>query len=331
MKTLIAFTLASLYGLLLRFFFAFYSNITEVLSLSLVGLAPFCIGYLTVALSGLKRVPSGTAAFFRPWVTSLMVLVLTIVLALEGTICWIMIYPFFSIVAGLGGLTAYFVMREKEKREKYTSKDDILDDFDRNGNLKSSVLLLMPMLIGVIEQDRLLSPAAYTVTRSIDIPAPQDQVWAALTRVPDIKPEEDQRFITRLLGLPRHLRTELDTLAVGGKRTAYFERGLYFEEKISALKPAEQLTVAIKADPGSVPPTVLDEHIVIGGRHFKALEDSYRLRALSNGHCRLELSGRIEINTPFNWYSALWARWLLSETFDNLLKTIRLRATTARQ
>jgi hypothetical protein len=56
MKTLFAFVIATIYGLLLRFFFAFYNNITEVISISMVVLAPVAIGYLTVALIGLKNI-----------------------------------------------------------------------------------------------------------------------------------------------------------------------------------------------------------------------------------------------------------------------------------
>ena len=87
------------------------------------------------------------------------------------------------------------------------------------------------------------------------------------------------------------------------------------------------MTVAIKADPGNVPPTVLDEHIVVGGRHFKALEDTYKLTPLPDGTCKLELSGRISINTPFNWYSGLWARGVLADLFQDQLRQIGERAS----
>lgn len=326
MKTLIAFSVATLYGLSLRYFFAFNNNIVEVMSLSLVVIAPMAIGFLTVALSGLKRVTNGWAAFFRPWATTLLLLFFTIALSLEGAICWIMIYPLFSIMAGFGGLIAYYYMRHKEKKSERDSPSDILDDFDRKDTLKSSVLLVMPLLFGIIEHDRLLSPATYTISCETVVNAPAPKVWAALIRVNDIQAVEDNSFFTRFLGLPRHLHTSVDTLAVGGKRTAFYERGLYFEERVTEIIPGERLRVAIKADPGSVPPSVLDEHIVIGGRHFKALEDTYQVTALPDGSCRLSLSGKIVINTPFNWYAGLWARWVLEDLFQNLLGIINQRA-----
>jgi uncharacterized protein YndB with AHSA1/START domain len=327
MKTLFAVSIATCYGLLIRFFFGFYSNYTEVISISLIVLAPVAVGFLTVLLAGLKRVTTRGGAFFIPWLSSLALLIVTIALAMEGMICWIMIFPVFAIAAGIGGLMAYSLLRNRERRDKNQTSDNILDDFDRNNTLKSSLLLLLPMLAGVVEQDRLLTPATYTVVSTRHIAASPERVWAELVQLPDLQPEEEHRFFARVFPLPRHLRTELDTLAIGGKRTAFYERGLFFEETIREITPGKSLTVAIKADPGNVPPNVLDEHIVVGGRHFKALDDTYQIIPMPDGTCTLKLTGRIAIQTPINWYAGTWARWLLSDTFDALLQVIANRAT----
>ncbi len=327
MKTLLAFFFASLYGLLLRFFFAFYQDWLQVISISLVILAPLGIGFLTVALSGLQRVKSNASAFFRPWVTTLILLVVTIMLSLEGTICWLMIYPLFSIMAGFGGLLAYRMLKRRQRQAQHGQRADILDDFDRSDLLKFSPVLTLPFVLGLVEQDRLLTADTYIVTREITIAAPPSAVWAAILHTDDIAPQVDQGFFTNVFQLPHHLRTTLDTAAVGGQRTAFYERGLYFQETITRCEPEKLLIVTIKADPGNVPPTVLDEHIVIGGRHFKALEDTYQLTPLSNGQCRLQLSGRILLNTPFNWYAGLWAKWGLSDLFQHILYRIETNAT----
>ncbi|MBL7828846.1 MAG: hypothetical protein JNJ57_19585 [Saprospiraceae bacterium] len=326
MKTLLAFTIATLYGLFLRFVFAFYGSIMEIISISMVVAAPLAIGYLTVTLMGLKKVTNHAAAFFWPWLTCLMLLIVTIMLAVEGAICWVIIFPFFAVGAGFGGLIAYGVLRAREQRSK-EENNDVIDDFDRKDGLQVSLILMFPIFLGFLEQDRLLAPAEYRITRQMIVPAEIPAVWSAITSSTSLNPEENQSFFTSFFGLPRHQRTELDTLAVGGRRTAYYERGLYFEETITQLDTHRTMRVSIKADPGNVPPTVLDEHIVIGGRHFKALEDTYVLTPRTDGTCLLELSGRISINTPFNWYSGLWARWVLSDLFDDQLRQIGRRAT----
>lgn len=327
MKSLLAISFASVYGLFIRYLFLFFGNFAEVISISLVLVAPLAIGYVTVALSGLEKVSDGITAFFRPWAVTAILLVLTIVLSVEGAICWIIIYPFFSIAAGAGGLIAYYIMRGREQQAKNEQNPDILDDFERPDRFKMAPLLLLPFLLGLIEDDRFLSPAAYEVTREITIAAPAERVWKTLTAVDTIRAEEDHSFFRAALDLPRHLRTELDTLAPGGRRTAYYERGLYIEETVAECVPGRLLRLQIRSNPGSIPPNVLDEHVVIGGKHFKALEDTYRLTPLPGGQCRVQLTGRVEINTPFNWYARLWANWLMSDAFDNLLHIIQKRAS----
>ncbi|MFN0015648.1 MAG: SRPBCC family protein [Saprospiraceae bacterium] len=325
MNSLLAICLATVYGLVLRYLYVFLGSFMEVISISLVAATPLVIGYLTVALSGFKKVPNGVIAFFRPWAVTGILLILTTLLALEGVICWVIIYPFFSIVAGIGGLIAYHVLRYQQKQR--TENPDILDDFDNPNTLKMSPLLLLPVLLGLIENDRFLSSATFEITREIDIQAPVDRVWAAIATVDTVDKDDDHSFFVKSLGLPRHLRTELDTLAVGGRRTAYYERGLYFEETVTACIPGRLLRLRIKSDPGSIPPNVLDDHVAVGGKHFKAIEDTYRLEPLPGNRCRVQLTGRVVINTPFNWYARLWAHWLLSDTFDNVLGNAQKRAT----
>lgn len=326
MKSLLAICFASFYGLAIRYLFLFFSGFTEVISISLVFVAPFAIGYVTVALSGLDRVENGISAFFRPWAVTAILLFATILLSMEGAICWIIIYPFFSVAAGIGGLMAYYFMRDRKQKAENAENPDILDDFDRHGRLKMSPFLLLPFMLGLIEDDRLQFTASHEVSRGITVAAPAERVWESLTTIDTILAEEDNSFFREALGLPRHLRTELDTLAAGGLRTAYYERGLYFEETIAECVPERLLRLRIKSDPGSIPPNVLDEHVVIGGKYFKALEDTYRLTPLPDGRCRVQLTGRVEINTPFNWYAKLWANWLMSDAFDNLLQIVEKRA-----
>ena len=324
MKTILAICFASAYGLILRYLYVFLGFYMEVISISLVAAAPFAIGFLTVALSGLKRVKSGGVAFVRPWAVTSILLFVTTILEIEGVICWIIIYPFFSIVAGFGGLIAYYMMRHLQRQRM--GHQDGSDDFEGPNTLKTSVLLLFPVLFGLIENDRFLSSATFEVTREIEISAPPERIWAAVLSTDTIPESADQRFFKKVFNFPRYLRTELDSAAVGGRRIAYYERGLYFEETIMECIPGRLLRLQINSDPGSIPPNVLDEHVVIGGKHFKALEDTYSIQPLSGNRCRVKLTGRIVLNTPFNWYAHLWAQWLLSDTFDHVLNLVQKRA-----
>jgi Polyketide cyclase / dehydrase and lipid transport len=328
MKPILAIVTASVYGLFMHFLFGFFGEFMQIMSISLIALVPLVIGYLTIALSGPDAVKSNVAAFFRPWLTCLALLVITIILSMEGTICWIMIFPFFATAAGIGGIIAYQVRLKRTKKERNTDEDilDDLDDWRNTGTLKTSLLALLPLVLGLIESDRSLSTQAFLIQKSVTIDAPSAAVWKQLARVPDIGRDESEAWINQALGMPRHLRTEVDSLRVGGMRTAIFEGGLVFEETITACVPERLLTVRIHVDPSKVPPTVLDEHIVIGGKHLDVQEDSYLLTPLPDGRCKVELSGRFSISTPFNWYAGIWAHYLVSDILESALAVVKKRA-----
>ena len=333
MKISVVFVFISIYAIITRLFVGFVGNWMELFSISMMTIFPMIIGALTVILAGRRRITHAAKAFGLPWLTSVVVLIVTIMLQLEGAICWIMMFPLFGIFAGIGGLFAYYARKRPDdavSMGKQEENPNILDDWERGDRLKISLLMLLPLMTGAIEQDHLLSSQTFSITREVVVPAAPEQVWNALIRIDssDKKPQQRGWFM-QIFNLPRHLSTSLDTLAVGGRRIAYYEQGLFFEEQISACESPYRLQVRIKSDPGSVPPNVMDEHIVIGGRYLQALEDEYILTPLPDGTCKVQLRGRVRINTPFNWYSSWWVRWGLRDTFDDLLARIRLNAAAS--
>ena len=109
---------------------------------------------------------------------------------------------------------------------------------------------------------------------------------------------------------------------------AYYDKGLYFNETITEYEHEKKMVLDIKTDPNKIPPTVMDEHILIGGRHVDILQDVYTLEQLPNGNYLLKLSSHFFINTPFNWYAAIWADYLMSDILDAELQLIQSRATS---
>lgn len=106
---------------------------------------------------------------------------------------------------------------------------------------------------------------------------------------------------------------------------AYYDKGLFFDETITEYEIEKRLVLDIKTDPKNIPPTVMDEHILIGGKHVDILQDIYTLEPLPNGNCLLKLSSRFFINTPFNWYAAVWAKYLMSDILNGELELIKGR------
>lgn len=329
MKSLFAICLATLYGFLMRLFFGFADGFFEVMSIAFIFLVPLGIGALTIRFSEQKRIKSRVYAFFAPWLSSLALLLLTIAVAIEGTICWVMAYPVFAIVAGIGGLiTRSFLLRQERQLEEEIDEKSLDGgkDFRNNGNLQVSLLLLLPLFVALVERTIEFRPQEFRAKNFIDIQAVDTTIWANVTRVRDISTLEDRSGINRWLGMPRPIRAELDTLAVGGYRKAIFERGLVFHETVTEYEPLHHMTFSIEANPEEIPPTAMDEHVVVGGEYFDVLEGRYELEALENGTYRLHLSSRFVVKTSFNFYSGWWARWIMSDIQENILQVIKQRS-----
>lgn len=329
MKSLIAVCLATFYGLSMRLLFGFADGLIQVMSIAFIFLMPLGIGALTVRFSDRARIQSRLYSFFMPWLSSLALLVITIAVAIEGAICWVMAYPVFAIVAGIGGLIMRgHLLRQTQSLEAGTDEKSLDGgkDFRNNGNLQVSVLLLFPLLAALLESTIEFRPQEFEAYNTIDIQAADTVVWSNVTRVRDITEAEDRSGINRLLGMPRPIRAELDTLAVGGQRAAIFERGLVFHETVFEYEPLRRMAFTIKADPDEIPPTAMDEHVVVGGEYFDVLEGRYVLEPLGEGRCRLHLSSRFVVSTSFNFYSGLWARWIMSDIQENILQVIRRRS-----
>ena len=315
MRALLAITLAAIYGLVIRLLFGFAEELLPIMSITFIFLVPGGVGYLTVRL--IPSVRTHVGAFFAPWLTSLVLLFITVMLSMEGAICWIMAFPIFAVFAGIGGLIA-FSQRPREDPDA---------DHRQPPRLYVSLLVAAPLLLGLMEGERTLVPQQLTISREVVVSASPAAVWQQLARGRAGAPPAGTHSLSTLLGFPRHLTTTLDSLQVGGRRVAYYEKGLYFEETVTSYQPARQLVLRVDANPGTVPPAVMDEHILIGGKHLDILEDTYYLTSLSGGRTRLRLASQFYINTPFNWYAELWARYLMADILDGELASVTARAS----
>lgn len=323
MKLLFSILIATSYGLIVRLLFNIFDNSLGIMSISFFFLVPYFIGYLTILFIPYKEKQSATGAFFKPWLTCIVLLAITIHLNIEGAICWIMAFPFFVIVAGMGGVIAF---KRKERHHRQNIMFDFEeDDWEKPGSLKISFLLLIPLLAAAIEGDRTSSFETLTVEKKVTLDASPDMVWNALIENDRPGAKKDHTTLSGIMGFPHHLRTTIDTPRVGGCRLAIYEKGLTFTERIKKLEPGRSLTLAITTDPSRISKAIMDEHIVIGGKHIQMQEDEYRLEALPNGQTLLTLSSQFSINTPFNWYAGLWAQWLMSDILSEELRSVHSR------
>ena len=147
-----------------------------------------------------------------------------------------------------------------------------------------------------------------------------------MVRVRAIPAASDKGTVTRFLGFPRPVKAELNYAGVGGSRKAIFTGGLVFDEVVQEYKAGKLMHFSIHANPHDIPPTTMDEHIVIGGDYFDVLDGTYRLERLNDSTCRLHLYSHFELKTDFNFYASWWAGWIMRDIQDNILQVIKARA-----
>ncbi|MCB0643273.1 MAG: hypothetical protein KDC44_16605 [Phaeodactylibacter sp.] len=310
-RILLAIFLATSYALVVRYLYGVedWRSFYSVMSVSFLFLVPVIVGGLAVYFSNDDLARKWTYQIFFPWVPIFLFFMVTLVLAWEGFACWIMVLPLFLIAASIGGLIGGALKKQYNRKE-----------------LKLSLLVLLPFCLSPVESYIGSIPAVYEAYTYIDIEAPAEEIWSEVTRVREIAPEDDQGWLSKFLGFPRPLRAELNYEGVGAQREAIFTNGLVFHEEVLEYEHQKRMVFSIDADPQEIPSTTLDEHVVVGGQFFDVLTGTYELEALSPTTQRLHLYSRFELNTTFNFYAGLWARWIMKDIQRNILQVEKRRA-----
>jgi hypothetical protein len=239
-------------------------------------------------------------------------LLISVVFGMEGIICALMALPVFAIMSLIGGfIGVHLFTRNRDKT-------------------MVSLIMLLPLFIAPAEHYFGLNEKVFTETTTISIDAGEQAVWNNITRVKEITPSENTVSLFQVLGFPRPIKAELDTVAAGGVRKAIFDRGLFFTETVVEAVPLRVLRFTIKADPAATPPTALDEHVMVGGRFFDVMEGRYEIERLTDHTVRLHLTSRFRLSTSFNFYSGLWSKLIMRDIQKNILQIIKSRSEKGR-
>jgi hypothetical protein len=282
-------------------------DLFEVMSIGLVFVTPLSIGFLTTYLG---RVSDPWRAVLLPVLPAVVCLGVALLLAWEGLICVVLFLPLFAVLAMLGGTLAYFMLRWQ------------------NWRTRSSVVgavMLLPLMVAPVEN--LVDPpqTQRVVANSIVIHADAARVWAQIVQVPAITEAEHSFALTHMIGFPRPIAATLQGVGVGSVRHATFERGVLFLETVTRWEENKALEFTIHADPDSIPPKALDEHVTVGGPYFDVLSGAYAIEQLPEGGVLLHLSSEHRLSTRFNFYSSLWTDFIMSDTQQYILEVIKRR------
>lgn len=311
--------LGILYGLLNRVLFhshvepssssAWYP-VFMIMSFSFLFLVPAALGFIVVWFD--RRERRWSRMLFGPWISALIMTLCTVALQLEGWICVIFALPAILFMASLGGVIAGFVRPQVAT--------------DGGKRLCVAAVALLPFIASPLESLRARSNELRTVACAIDIAATPAQVWKQIRSVPRITEAEHSFSWHHRVGFPRPTEAVLEGTGVGSVRYARFEGNLLFVEKVTEWEENRRLSFSIKADTANIPPTTLDEHVIVGGPYFDVLHGTYWIEPLGPDRVRLHLASDQRLSTSFNAYAAWWTEWVMADLQDYILRIIKARA-----
>lgn len=285
----------------------------KAVSVSYIFALPAILGAVPVLFSTREQLDNYLGYLAAPWLITLTVFALGILSGMEGLICLVIIVGPFLL---LGSLGAFIFRLIRLRRRPQTS-------------LYVSLLVLFPFAAGLLEHHIVATDQIYTVTTTREIVATPTVIWRNIQSVRHIERREIKPHFVHLIGVPRPLDGHLNRPGIGGVRHIVWEKGLQFQEHITRWQPGQGFAYDIQVDAGSIPPSTLDEHVLVGGRYFDVLRGSYTIQPLAPNRCLLTLTCTYRITTNLNAYSKLWADFLLGDFNTMILEVIEGRCEAA--
>jgi hypothetical protein len=281
----------------------------ENVSIAYIFVLPVILGAIPVLFSTKEQLEAYKSWLLWPWLITFTFFVLSFVAGFEGLICLVIIVGPFLLLGTLGA----FIFR--------------LVRLNHEGNGKRLyVSLALPIIILLIESNIRATDQIYCVSTSIEINANKPRVWENVKNVRSIQQDEIKTHFVHLMGVPKPLNGELDREGVNGIRHITWDKGIKFEEKITGWDEGTGFTYDIDVDPASVPPTTLDEHVMIGGRYFDVLKGSYFIEEMDSGKSKVTLTCTYRVTTNLNFYSKAWADFILNDFNEMILEVIKGRS-----
>lgn len=305
---------ALLYGLLTRLLFGvpWLKAHYEIVSLTYLILVPSGFGALTTWLGFRYAARTRFWATFAPCLVAMLGMVLALITKLEALLCVVVAAPVMLPAAMAGGLLMQWLLKR------------------RSGRLEVSLLALLPLAVAPLEQLWRQPTAVVQIDDTIDIAAAPEIIWPEIVSVREISRTELPSQVIYWLDFPRPVSAEIDREGVGARRHAKFEREVSFFEEVTEWVDRRSLAFTIVADPEFIPHTAFDQHIIVGGRFYDVLDGRYVIEPLATG-CRLHLSSRHRLSTPFNSYAGWWSEWVMRQIQGSILSVIKNRAEAAQQ
>ena len=280
-------------------------------SVSYIFLVPVVIGVIPVLFSTKEQLKTYSSYIILPWISVLTFFFLAWTAGYEGMICLTIIVAPFLILGTLGAFIARLIKLKQEGK-----------------GTKLYLSLFIPFVFLATESYFITQDQFHTVQTSVIVTGNRSTIWNNIKNVKDIQPDEISTRFLHVIGVPKPLDGRLNQETIGGIRKITWEKGILFNEIITSWDEGYGFSYDIRVDPNSIPPTTLDEHVMVGGKYFDVVKGSYRIDSLNTDQFKVTLSCTYRITTNLNAYSKLWADFILNDFNEMILDVIKNRCET---
>jgi hypothetical protein len=262
---------------------------------------PFTMGFAAAVIYGLRQPRSLASCIAVASMSTALLGLGLMALAVEGLVCLLMAMPIALPLAAFGGTFGYLVQRRRWLQE----------------GAPAFLCVLLVFAPGVQWVEHVLAPrpSVYEVRSSIDVQAPPEEVWKQVVAFAEIPPPKEWMFRA---GIAYPIRAEILGHGPGAQRRCVFSTGA-FVEPIEVWDEPHQLKFSVSSNPAPMEEWTPYAHIEPPHLHGFLMSNGgqFLLTALPNGGTHLE--GTTWYRHTL-WPAAYWRLWS-----DAIIHQIHLR------
>lgn len=301
--------LSVLYAFVLRILFEnnfLKGEFNGVFSITFLFVIPIVMGIIPILFINNKIYLSTLASIIYPFISVLLFFSVSIVSRIEDLICvLIFFFPFFVLAAIAGLITRLLVKNRAAKKGLYS-------------------VLIFPIVFNPIEANMPNNTNHYSTQYTITINQNKENVWSYLIEVPEIKNVEYEMGFYNYLGIPRPIKSKLDTVENQIYRTGYFSDNLILKESIESIDTLKSVSFKVHLDKSTLRNKPTDRHVLKTGV-FEFGEIKYSLQSVNDQQTQLTLSCDYIIKSKLNSYAYFWANQIIKDFERRLLFSLKLK------
>lgn len=310
MKSYFGIIFSAIYALTFRVLVEF--NVLDINSWTYIILVPFVMGYIPFMFDKKAFMESRLKSVFFPLLSVTLFLFIAFITRLEDLGCFIILFPpyvFFSIV--LSVIFRYILNAEDSQNS---------NKIKRNG----LVFLVIPILLGNVENYFDKKESKLIVYQKIFIKAPKEKVWKNLFSVPDLTHYID-RSTFNYFGFPNPVRSEYNEKT--NVRLGYFSNGIILNESVVGSKPLEELSFKINVEGSNLESSQTFDHI-LKNKNLVFNTITYKLQSVDENTTELTLVCDYKVRSNLPFYGEFWSENIILDFENKLLKALKKQNET---